>query len=437
MELPSIEHLNLKASPSKIEEWVERFELWCSIRKGGVQKQSALFLNAGGRDLYLLLEILTFPEVPAKLLYESLKSLLLNHLLPTEFQAHERAKFNSMIRAYHMSCRNFILQLNRQASRCNYGDRLEEQMCDRLVAGINNFSLRSKLLGKKDLTFPEARKIYEQHDDLMKATSSEAVTLFQRQKNPPNRPPTVKRAPKPQKISPGNEKRINLCLSCGSHYLSTNCLIVRCSDRYSFSYSSTTWRGLTNSPCFVFADDVKVVGSSGRAYLVSDIERVVEWSNKWNLALNAAKCQLLTKQTDPLVAAGMWGTFEVKRLATRMVEGERGKSYQERLRGLDLFSPERRRIGGDLIEAFKLRRGSPGIPPEELFTDAPYAGTKGHEHKLMKKRSRLGVRSNYFCNRIVNRWNRLPEEEVYLLSIQAFKLALDKGWFKLFPNEEY
>ncbi|VDP37315.1 unnamed protein product [Echinostoma caproni] len=76
-------------------------------------------------------------------------------------------------------------------------------MCDRLVAGINNLSLKRKLLEKKDLTFAEARKICEQNDDLMKATSSEAVTLFQRQKTPPNRPPTAKRAPKPQKDSPG------------------------------------------------------------------------------------------------------------------------------------------------------------------------------------------------------------------------------------------
>ncbi|VDP93866.1 unnamed protein product [Echinostoma caproni] len=79
---------------------------------------------------------------------------------------------------------------------------MEEQMCDRLVAGVNNLSLQRKLLEKKDLTFAEARKICEQHDDLMKTTSSEAVTLFQRQKTPPNRPSTAKRAPKPQKDSP-------------------------------------------------------------------------------------------------------------------------------------------------------------------------------------------------------------------------------------------
>ncbi|VDP30996.1 unnamed protein product [Echinostoma caproni] len=61
---------------------------------------------------------------------------------------------------------------------------------------------------------------------------------------------------------------------------------------------------------------MKVVGSNGRADLLSDIERVAESSNKLDLALNAAKCQLLTKQTGPLVAAGTWGVFEFKPVET-------------------------------------------------------------------------------------------------------------------------
>ncbi|VDP36721.1 unnamed protein product [Echinostoma caproni] len=121
MDLFSDAHI--AASPSKIEEWVERFELWF-IRKGGTQNQSALFLTASGCGLYSLLRNLAFFEAPAKLPYESLKSPLLNHLLPTGFQTHERAKFNSMIRTDDVSCRE--QQLNKQELRCNYGDRLEE-----------------------------------------------------------------------------------------------------------------------------------------------------------------------------------------------------------------------------------------------------------------------------------------------------------------------
>ncbi|VDP94379.1 unnamed protein product [Echinostoma caproni] len=162
MELPTIEQMSLQASPSEIEEWVERFELWCSIRRDGTQNQSTLFLIVFGRDPYYLLRNLAFPDAPATLQYESLKSLLPNHLLPTEFQAHERVKFNSMICADHASCREFIQQLNKRELRCNYYDRLEVQMCDRLAAGINNLTLQRKLLEKKDLTFADDRKICEQ-----------------------------------------------------------------------------------------------------------------------------------------------------------------------------------------------------------------------------------------------------------------------------------
>ena len=40
-----------------------------------------------------------------------------------------------------------------------------------------------------------------------------------------------------------------------------------------------------------------------------------------------------------------------------MIPGLRGRSYEERLDILNLFSMERRRLRGDLIETFKLLKG--------------------------------------------------------------------------------
>ncbi|VDP90376.1 unnamed protein product [Echinostoma caproni] len=117
-----------------------------------------------------------------------------------------------MIGTDHVFCRDFILQLNEQASRCNYGDHLEEQMCGRLVAGINDLTLQRKLLEKKDLSFAEARKICKQYDDLMKATFSEEIKLFQRPKTWPKLHPMAKCIPKTQQDSGGRDERINPCL---------------------------------------------------------------------------------------------------------------------------------------------------------------------------------------------------------------------------------
>ncbi|VDP72171.1 unnamed protein product [Echinostoma caproni] len=120
-----------------------------------MQSQSVPFLTLGGRELYSL-KNLAFPNIPAELPFVKSKSLLLDHILPVNFQATERAKFNSMIRAANMPYREFILQLNQQASKCNYGDRLEEQLCDSLIAELNKISLQCTILEKKDITFAEA-----------------------------------------------------------------------------------------------------------------------------------------------------------------------------------------------------------------------------------------------------------------------------------------
>ncbi|VDP87156.1 unnamed protein product [Echinostoma caproni] len=85
-----------------------------------------------------------------------------------------------MIRAANIPCREFILQLNKQASKCNYGDRLEEQLCDRLIPEINNIPLQRKMLEKKDITLTEARKICEQSDDLCAVTNADTPVLFHR-----------------------------------------------------------------------------------------------------------------------------------------------------------------------------------------------------------------------------------------------------------------
>ncbi|VDP90976.1 unnamed protein product, partial [Echinostoma caproni] len=219
-----IEPLNLHESPSEVEEWVERFELWCSSRKGGMLNQSILFLTLGGRELYSLVKNLAFLNVPAEFPFEKLKFLLLDHIPPVDFQATERAKFNSMIRAANMPCREFILQLNKQASKCNYGDRLEEQLCDRHIAGINNISLQRKMVENKDIMLDEARKICEQIDDLCAATNADTPVLFRRRSTKPLRDapnvhnsPQVPQVPSSSRTQP--KSAINHCFSCGEYHL--------------------------------------------------------------------------------------------------------------------------------------------------------------------------------------------------------------------------
>ncbi len=98
----------------------------------------------------------------------------------------------------------------------------------------------------------------------------------------------------------------------------------------------------------------------------------------------------------------------VQRLATRPVRGRRRVPYEERLRQLNLFSLERRRLRVDLILAFNIFKGKIDLNPSDSFLRPPRAGLGGHTYRLLQGPNRLRRRSNSFSVRIVIYWSRLP-----------------------------
>ncbi len=79
----------------------------------------------------------------------------------------------------------------------------------------------------------------------------------------------------------------------------------------------------------------------------------------------------------------------VQRLATRLVRGPRHVPYEERLRQLNLFSLERRRIRADLFLVFKIFKGEVDLNPSEFFLRPTRAGLRGHTYRSLQGPSRL------------------------------------------------
>jgi len=72
---------------------------------------------------------------------------------------------------------------------------------------------------------------------------------------------------------------------------------------------------------------------------------------------------------------------------TKMVNNMKGKTYEDRLRCLRLWTLEERRNRQDLIDVFKMYRGFSSIPLHKLFIlDTNSKGTRGHTCKLVKTR---------------------------------------------------
>ena len=107
-------------------------------------------------------------------------------------------------------------------------------------------------------------------------------------------------------------------------------------------------------------------------------------------------------------------------------------TYQDRLRKLNLFSLERRRLWGDLIEVFKYSKDPSGSPEGHLFTLRKDSGLRGHSLTLSKFRYRLAVRFHFFANRFVNAWNELPTEVVLSSRVKRYKVTLDTVWSGIF-----
>jgi len=90
-----------------------------------------------------------------------------------------------------------------------------------------------------------------------------------------------------------------------------------------------------------------------------------------------------------------------------MLRGLLHLPYKDRLRELDLFSLEKRRLWGDLIAAFQDLKGAYKQEGSQLFGRVDNSRTR--RNGLKEGRLRLDIRGKFLTERVVKCWNSCPE----------------------------
>ena len=116
---------------------------------------------------------------------------------------------------------------------------------------------------------------------------------------------------------------------------------------------------------------------------------------------------------------------KIQRRATKMVKEIKDNCYEERLHKLNLMSTETRRERGDQIMCYKILNNKVTVD-ENVLIKSTETRTRGHSMKLTKTTMASEIRTNFFSNRVVNKWNGLRQETVTASNIESFKEAYDR-----------
>ena len=105
----------------------------------------------------------------------------------------------------------------------------------------------------------------------------------------------------------------------------------------------------------------------------------------------------------------------IKRKAVRIISGLQGSKYEEKLKELGLQTLEARRERSDLIQTYKIVHGLDDVDKSLWFqhvaeTSESITRQSADILNLKPSHSKLELRRNRFSNRVVNSWNKLPQD---------------------------
>ena len=145
--------------PNK-EHWecyFERFEQFTVINNIAPERQVACLLAVMGPSTYGVLRNLVYPEKPKDKSLDEISTVLEERFTEKKVEIAERFRFYTAVQESE-TIAQFVSRLKKLARYCNFGDKLNDMIRDRLVCGIKDRNTQKKLLVESGLTLEKAIK---------------------------------------------------------------------------------------------------------------------------------------------------------------------------------------------------------------------------------------------------------------------------------------
>ena len=155
-----------------------------------------------------------------------------------------------------------------------------------------------------------------------------------------------------------------------------------------------------------------------------------------NIYKQFVRCHLehASQVWNPWTVADIDKLEKVQKKAVNMVRGLDGLNYEEKLKKLNLEPLYIRRRKADLILVFKILNGFCNVDKESWFTTVGNETLRttrlnSYHLNLKKQKFRTEIRKNFFTNRVVDEWNKLPKSVKDSKTVNEFKTKISKHDF--------
>ena len=131
--------------------YVERMEQFFVVNEVKNEKKVAVFLSVVGPATYGILKNLVQPALPKDKTLQEIVEALKNYYMPKPLVISERFKFNKRNQREGESVNEYVCELKKLSSFCEFGDFLKEALRDRLVCGLKSEAIQKKTFVRKRL----------------------------------------------------------------------------------------------------------------------------------------------------------------------------------------------------------------------------------------------------------------------------------------------